>query len=294
MTLLSQENHPGDIPDLRSFSFAQITDTHYFETGRPLPVTGTDQIILPNERMERVFEQIRDKHPDLDFVISTGDVCQFGSSLDAYRTVNEMAKRYGFPMYWTVGNHDNRNYFSRRLELGPHDNLLTEGKGKVSYTFQNGSVKGLVLDARSMSDRSGIGFVSGDALNWLDSQLAGIGKGEKAMLFTHYPFLSGGTPWVENHMKVDNGEEAHRVVERYQDKLLAVVHGHLHRSFSLTRDGVLYVCGPATSFALDWAPDSDRPLITREGMVGYNIFSLNADDGALQVNTYRIDMDDLV
>ncbi len=86
--------------------FVILTDTHFVARGRKL--YGLD----PTERLGTAVERINRDHPDISFVIVTGDLAHWGEDA-AYENLASILGRLDAPTILLMGNHDKRDPFGR-------------------------------------------------------------------------------------------------------------------------------------------------------------------------------------
>jgi 3',5'-cyclic-AMP phosphodiesterase len=86
--------------------FVILTDTHFVARGRKL--YGLD----PTERLAAAVDRINRDHPDISFVIVTGDLAHWGEDA-AYENLASVLARLNAPTILLMGNHDKRDPFGR-------------------------------------------------------------------------------------------------------------------------------------------------------------------------------------
>ena len=94
--------------------FVILTDTHFVARGRRL--YGLD----PTERLGAAVERINRDHPDISFVIVTGDLAHWGEDA-AYENLASVLARLNAPTILLMGNHDKRESFARFFPGVPRD-----------------------------------------------------------------------------------------------------------------------------------------------------------------------------
>ncbi|WP_454630289.1 metallophosphoesterase [Bradyrhizobium cenepequi] len=94
--------------------FVVLTDTHFVARGRR--IYGLD----PAERLAAAIACINRDHPDLAFVIVTGDLAHWGEDA-AYDHLADVLARLNAPTILMMGNHDRRDAFGRYFPGVAHD-----------------------------------------------------------------------------------------------------------------------------------------------------------------------------
>ena len=82
----------------------QLTDLHLVPEGQKI------HEIDPSQRLEQALANIRQRHPDLDLLVITGDLCNEGDTL-SYHLLKALLEKYEMNYQLVVGNHDQREPF---------------------------------------------------------------------------------------------------------------------------------------------------------------------------------------
>ena len=156
------------------FSFALITDTH---------------IGNPNND-EDLFRTVSDinRLPDIDFVILSGDVTEFGS-YDELRTSRCLLDELAVPWYVLPGNHD-----SNWSESGTNDFRRVFGNETFGFEYRGYKFIGL---ASGPNMRMGPGQIPRENLTWFFEELEKTDSGMPIIYVNHYPMDSGLNNWFE-------------------------------------------------------------------------------------------------
>lgn len=179
-------NNPSD-----TLRFAVISDTHrwYDETN--------DAVDCIN-RLE-----------DLDFVIHSGDLTEFGLPQE-YKWTKDILDGLHVPYFPVIGNHD---------LVGNGGETFKKMYGAFDYSFVYKNIKFIFLNTNSLE----FGF---DApvpdISWLEKQLIETDEHQKIFLTMHVPPMSDAfNPELRNDLKnlIDNDKD-----------IIGVLHGHDHSS----------------------------------------------------------------
>ena len=65
-------------------------------------------------------------------------------------------------------------------------------------------------------------------IDWFDAQMKSIGEGP-VIIAVHHPLIETGVPWVDEKMRVQNGDEIQRILKAHRGKVAGVFHGHIHQ-----------------------------------------------------------------
>ncbi|MBC8005121.1 MAG: PQQ-binding-like beta-propeller repeat protein [Verrucomicrobia bacterium] len=214
----------------QTFRFAHVTDTHVGGS------TGAEDLL-------RTVEDINGQG-DIDFVILSGDVTEFGSRdelLEAKSILNKLHK----PCYVTPGNHD-----SKWSESGNND--FVRIMGAEGYSFEkNGFL--FIGTASGPNMRMAPGLVPREQMVFLDSVLANMkNPGQPIVFINHYPLDESLSNWYQviDLLKTRN----------VQVSILG--HGHSNKLFNF--EGIPGVMGRSN-------------LRAKNEMGGYNVVSVTKD-----------------
>lgn len=214
----------------QSFNFAHVTDTHV--GGK----TGIQDLI-------RTVDDIN-QQGDIDFVILSGDVSDFGSEkelLEAKSIITKLNK----PCYVVPGNHD-----SKWSESGNIDFVRIFGSEDFSFE-KNGFL--FIGTASGPNMRMGPGLIPREQMAFLDSILVSIKNPDQPIIFiNHYPLDNTLSNWYE-------------VIDLLKTRDIQVCllgHGHKNRLFNF--EGIPGVMG--------------RSNLRAENKIGgYNIVTITSD-----------------
>lgn len=163
------------IGSAQTFRFAHVTDTHIGGS------TGADDF-------KRTVDDIN-LQADIDFVILSGDVTEFGSEaelLEAKSIISKLNK----PYYVTPGNHD-----SKWSESGNNDFVRIFGAEGFSFE-KNGFL--FIGTASGPNMRMAPGLIPREQMVFLDSILVHIKNPNQPIIFVnHYPLDESLSNWYE-------------------------------------------------------------------------------------------------
>jgi outer membrane protein assembly factor BamB/predicted MPP superfamily phosphohydrolase len=159
----------------QTFRFAHVTDTHVGGG------TGADDL-------KRTVDDIN-QQTDIDFVILSGDVTEFGSEeelLEAKSIISKLSK----PCYVTPGNHD-----SKWSESGNNDFVRIFGAEGFSFE-KNGFL--FIGTASGPNMRMAPGLIPREQMVFLDSTLTNMKNPDQPIIFVnHYPLDESLSNWYE-------------------------------------------------------------------------------------------------
>jgi Icc protein len=232
---------------------AQITDIHLgFDQGNP------DE--LNRRRLDTLLATLVAMKPQPDVLLLSGDLTEFGDDI-SYARVKEATASLPFPVFPMLGNHDDREAFSRAY---PEIAVM---EGFVQYAIEDYPVRILTLDTM-VEIRHG-GSLCEKRTAWLRDRLDEQPE-RPTLIALHHPPVESGLSWMGESPDAPWMKRLEDVVSDF-DNIVALVAGHFHRPM-VTRFGgtILAVCpASAPQLALDLGeidqdvPDG-RPMIMDE------------------------------
>ena len=174
-----------------------------------------------------VIEDINSRN-DLDFVIHTGDLVDFGLQRE-FTAMHNLLSKITIPYMAVIGNHD-------MIANGPEIYREMYGDDNFSFHFQN--YKFIYLNSNGMEAQSNHSLPN---INWLECELADTSSFQNAFVINHVP---------PGHVDFDNSlEDEYRNILNASGKVLISINGHNHDyAFSqLTDDAVAYLNSYSTT-----------------------------------------------
>ena len=185
---------------VKPFKFALITDTH---------------IGNPNNDMDlqRTVDDINQNLPEIEFVIVSGDVTEFGSDEELTIAKNTLDK-LNVPTYVIPGNHD-----SNWSESGTNSFLTIFGT--ETFGFEHNGYKFFGLPS-GPNMRMGPGQIPREGITWLNEQLAQTDTETPIVFVNHYPMDNSLNNWFE----------VMDALKPYNVKVMLCGHGHNNRAYN--------------------------------------------------------------
>lgn len=233
---------------------AQISDIHLgFEPDNPAEFN--------RKRLDRTLHALCEMSPRPDILLATGDLADAGDDDLSYRRLQSALSVCPFPVFYCMGNHDNRDLFLQRFrEFRAED-------GFIQYAIEDYPVRILVLDTLE-EGRHGGGFCETRAA-WLRARLAEE-RTKPTLLVLHHPPIESGLSWMTENPDAEWVRRLHDIVAACGN-IVGIVAGHLHRPVVTRWAGtVLMVCpstAPQVALDLDTIDPEDpdgRPMIVAD------------------------------
>ncbi|MEW1976415.1 phosphodiesterase [Microbacterium profundi] len=195
-------------------------------------------------RLELALHAMEASHVRPDGIVFTGDLADLGEE-DAYEMlralVEPFAARLDAPVFWVMGNHDDRRSFRRTLL----DDAVSDAYAPVDRVDELNGLRLITLDTSVPGHHHG--ELSRAQLDWLADQLA-----EPAPLGTllamHHPPVPSVLPLASTVELHD--QRALAEVVRDTD-VRAIIAGHLHYSTFATFAGIPVSVASSTCYAQD-------------------------------------------
>ena len=259
-------------------TFVHITDSHI---GPTADYARHGLTALPCA--ERVVDLVNALDPQPDFVLHTGDVVTEPDPA-SYRLAAAVFGRLAAPVYYAVGNHDTADDLRRFMAHGPHTALLPDGEA-WSYAFEVRGHRCLAIDARGPDAIDPHGRLSPAQWSVIDRELTA--DGPPLVVFTHFPLLPVGSPWIDRTMLVEDGEALHRRLAAVAHRVRGVFFGHIHQPLQMLVDGVLYAAAPSTFAQLTGGPMDEVAGEDRVAPPGYAVVRLGAAGTIVRPLTFQ-------
>jgi 3',5'-cyclic AMP phosphodiesterase CpdA len=239
-----------------------LSDTHLRAPG-PLLFDRVDG----ERRLRRALDGIEASGVTPDGIVFTGDLVDLGEA-DAYTALRELvepfAARLGAPVFWVMGNHDDRGAFRERLlDAAP-------GFAPIDRVDELDGLRLVTLDTSVPGHHHG--EVRPAQLEWLAEVLASPAP-LGTILALHHPPVPSVLPLAASVELRDQGSLA--AVLRGTD-VRAIIAGHLHYSTFATFAGIPVSVASSTCYAQDLTVPvgGTRP---QDGSQSYNLVHVFAD-----------------
>ena len=237
---------------MRPLRLIQITDLHLFgdPSGRLLGLTTR---LSFESVLACALKGGQGGLPSPDAVVLTGDLVH-DESPQGYAYLGQVLKSTGLPCYCIPGNHDRRDLMETHLGVAAVGAVAGRRLGDWHLVFLDSTVDG--------QDGGRLGF---DRLRCLEALLAA--EPSATLVFLHQHPVPVGSAWMDT-MGLENGEELIALCDRYPH-VKAMLCGHIHQEFAVTRGGCRILGAPSTcvqflpesaDFAVDGRPPGYREL----------------------------------
>ena len=240
-------------------TFLHISDSHISADPGYHPPWIPDAVEHPNRGVEALQNAVRDLPFAFDFILHTGDVCADPLS-ENYHCARELLSGFDSAIYMLPGNHD-----SAAMML----DILHDGERRFVLRDDLMTLDGyclLTLDSSREGDVHAP-VIADDQIERLQSHLAAA-RDRNILFASHHQLLKFGVPWLDDEMRVQNGERIHNLLAARASQVAGAFHGHIHQGTSISCDGITYSCCPSTWSNLTGYPgmfDSQPDLNTPAG-----------------------------
>lgn len=261
IVLLSVGKLPAATASRKPLRFGVLTDTHYADR----PTAGTRHYADSIAKVREAVEEF--KRAECDFIVELGDLKDMDAegtpalTLSYLDRIEQELQRFGGKVYHVLGNHDMDCL--TKDEFLAHTFNPQRARGKAHYSFVEGGVRFIVLDANYKADGEPYSrgnfdwreaLIPESQIEWLDGELAAHRK-QPTIILLHQMLDSFSD--ISPNLCVNNAERVVEVLERHS-QVLAVVQGHHHPGHYSHRRGIHYLtlqgmieqAAPANSYAI--------------------------------------------
>jgi Icc protein len=256
--------------------FVHISDTHI--SADPA-YNHAEADYTPMEGAREIVRQINSLPFTPDFVLHGGDVV-YDPDDSAYVAARDILSGIRFPVHYLMGNHDERRGFQTLL-LGQQ-----ETTAKHFYEKEINGVQFLFLDSNAPAPfaQGALGEVQ---LAWLRDICAAPDPRPLA-ISVHHNALPIGSPFWDDFMRMQDGEDFHAIVKLAVSRLRGVFCGHVHQGTETYRDGVMYVSVPSTWYQLHCFPGQSGILPDIDAEPGFNVVSITETQTFIRRHRFRV------
>lgn len=223
---------------------AQISDLHVQPAG-----DKAYGIVDTNRYLQTAVEQLNRLQPQPDLVVATGDLVDEGTEAE-YAMLRELVAPLRAPLFFVMGNHDNRTAFRKVFPHLPYVPV----EGFVQYVLEDWPVRMIMLD--TLVDGEGYGDMDAERLTWLASRLA-ENPHQPTVIFMHHPPFATGLPGMDR-LRCQGNEPLAQLIAQYPN-VQRVACGHLHRSIQTLWAGTLGSVAPSVAHQVALKLVEDQP-----------------------------------
>ncbi|PCJ43422.1 MAG: 3',5'-cyclic-AMP phosphodiesterase [SAR86 cluster bacterium] len=239
-----------------SYRVIQITDSHLF-ADESMALVGMNC----QEGLEDVIELVKEHEEAIDCILCTGDIAQDASQA-AYNRFAAQINTLDAPQLWIPGNHD---------IIASMEQALSNKKEALEKTLRLGNWGIIMLN--SCVEGHIYGMLSEQELEHLRTELEVMqSEGLYVLVAIHHNPVPVNAEWLQNH-SLQNTDGFFDIIDGYQN-IRAVVFGHIHQDFKISRNKVLMLGAPSTS--IQFHPEHDYFSLDKENP-GYRWLSLHGD-----------------
>lgn len=264
--------------------FIHISDTHINPdlSFRPYYVPATSS--APLVTAVALIEHLHALPFKPDFVLHTGDITS--DPVNAYyTTASTLLAQIPVSTYCVVGNHDSlegvRSLIKEPVSYAP--------TGSLDYVLERDYVQIVCLDSASHSIEHA-SKLSDAQLAWVES-ICASNDDRPLILALHHPVLPIGVPWIDNRMRLLNGETLHAILLKAQKRLRGVFLGHIHQGIDVLRDGVLYSAAQSSWYQLNAFPHTNDDQPDEIALPGFSVVTITAQQTIIRRHTFNVGPD---
>lgn len=246
-------------------TFLHISDTHISGDPDYHPPWIPESVAHPMRGAELLAEAIQALPFAFDFILHSGDVCADPDEADYYSARDLLLQLPG-PIYLQPGNHDSVELMEAILHDGRKLRVLRDAQVEVNGYHL------ITLDTNGPGDAHAP-RLRDEQIAWFAEALAAVGD-QPVIAAMHHSPVETGVPWLDEDMRIQNGDRIQRILRAHRDHLAGVFHGHIHQQTAAQEDGVLYICCPSTWSNLAGYPGAREGIADPLTPGGFNIVML--------------------
>ncbi len=188
--------------------FLHISDLHYSNDFQGKGGSFNKVFMAMDNPLEQL-KSVTDRNKKYDFVLVTGDVCEFGS-VEEYRKVKSyLEELFACPVIGTAGNHDNIPNFEA-------------GFNELFYVEEVKQVK--IISFNSASNQNDDGIISEETISALKKELEQKTE-KKIILITHHHLM-------QQQFVLKNAENSDKIEKVIKDSnAVLILTGHTHHFY---------------------------------------------------------------
>lgn len=210
-----------------------------------------------------------------DFVLHTGDVA-YDPMPSAYAEVQMAFAHLRVPFYVLAGNHDDPAALA---------SLYREKSVRFNTEINGVQLVGVDSNAPVPPPR---GRVTEADLEWL-AQICRANDPRPLVLAVHHNPLPIGSPWMDEFMRITNGEALHAALFPARQRLRGVFHGHIHQNLDVMHDGILYSAAASSWCQFhSYTQASHTDVVSaREELPGFSVVSIYPQQTVIRRHFYQ-------
>jgi Icc protein len=256
--------------------FVHISDTHIGTS----PDYGRDAHRHSTRTgAETLVRELRNLPFKPDLVLHTGDVA-YDPEESAYEAAKEILEQIPYPIYYVAGNHDHPVGL-QRVMLNRH-----ETRTPYYYNFEVNGVHFIVADSNGPAEPPR-GYVDAEQLKWLTG-LCSAEDDRPLVVAVHHNALRVEVPWLDDYMRITNGEDFHRALLPARERLRGVFFGHVHQNLTMYRDGILYNSALSSWNQFHAWPGQEPTVEDLGAEPGYSIVTLTRNQTYIRRCRYHV------
>ncbi|GIL11289.1 MAG: 3',5'-cyclic adenosine monophosphate phosphodiesterase CpdA [Chloroflexota bacterium] len=257
-------------------TFVHISDTHLSHDPNYQPY---DFPFAVRRGAEGLVRQLQNLPVSPDFVLHTGDVA-YDPDPRAYAAAREVLGGIPYRMIYLAGNHDDPAALQQTL-LGANP-----VKTPFDQEFEINGVQIIAVDSSGPVEQPA-GIVRAEQLEWLEGRCAAHDERPLVVAVHHNP-LPVGVPWLDDYMRMVNGEDFHRALLPARARLRGVFFGHVHQNITFYRDGILYSSVLSSWVQFHSWPGQVDTLVDENAEPGFNLVTLTRDQTYIRRCRYAV------
>ncbi len=262
-------------------TFVHISDTHItFDEGYQKPYA----LYPPLAGARRLIEEVNALPFTPDFILHTGDIA-YDPFPEVYAGIAELFAQFKAPVLYVAGNHDDRAAVQTTLQHVAEPQPFPFSEHEIN------GVQLLLLDSNAVEPHEHpAGRIPDEQIAWLEDKCRADDE-RPLVIAVHHNVAPVGVRWFDEFMGTRNGEAFHAAARQARDRLRGVFHGHIHQTFDVLRDGVLYSAGSSSWCSFMGYPIADFNEIISDPAFqpGFSVVHVTAQQTSVRRHTFRVE-----
>jgi 3',5'-cyclic AMP phosphodiesterase CpdA len=230
-------------PDVTSFTFLQISDSH----------VGFDKAANPNAlgTLQEAIAKVKALPSQPAFMLHTGDITHLSAPAQ-FDNATQVIGTAGLDVHYVPGEHD-------ILDDEPGKSYLARygknTKGTGWYSFDQNGVHFIGLVNVMNLQAGGLGMLGPEQLAWLADDVKGLSASTPIVVFAHIPLWTIYKDWGWG---TDDAEQALALLKRFGS--VTVLNGHIHQLMQKVEGNVTFHTARSTAFLQPAPGTAPAPL----------------------------------
>ncbi len=215
--------------------FLHLSDLHKLNDYKEKGGIYHNILTKMNDPFVQLEKLLQDRNDSFDFVIVSGDICEYGEAEDYLEVKKKLEDMFSCPIYVCSGNHDNKEILMEVFDKKPL-------QGELFEEIRMNGIKLILFDSSHHAYNDG--YISRKTCDFLKEAL-GRKENVPVLAVTHHHLL-------KDQFSMSCAEYPQDLINIIKEsELLAILTGHTHHIYHGTFAGKGYHTTGSLSFVAD-------------------------------------------